>query len=119
MDPNTPLLDLELLNESADFGIDGLRELIDMYMEQADETVAGLQKAIQAGAPGAVMDLAHKLAGSSAVCGLTAMIGPLRTMEKQGRKGCLDGADEVLKKIVENLEISRGLINEYLAEKSR
>lgn len=110
-------LDVKMLDENADFGLDGLTELIEMYLNQADETMTGLQTAIKNGASQEVDQLAHRLAGSSAVCGITAMMQPLRTLEKQGREGRLDGADQVLAEATERLELCRRLLNEYLAGK--
>ena len=112
------LLDIELLDESYELDGDGLRELIDMYFVQADETIAGLRTAIRAGQSDNVNHLAHKLAGSSAVCGLTAMIGPLRTLQQRGREGQLSDAESFMATITERLESCRRLLNEYLANKS-
>ncbi len=108
-------LDIELLDESYELDEDGLRELIDMYFVQAEETVAGLRTAIRAGEADNVNQLAHRLAGSSAVCGLTAMIGPLRMLQQRGREGQLSDAESFVAAITERLESCRQLLNEYLA----
>ena len=110
-------LDIELLDESYELDGDGLRELIDMYFVQAEETIAGLRKAIRAGDSDNVHQLAHKLAGSSAVCGLTAMVGPLRTLQQRGRERRLADAEPFVATITERLESCRRLLNEYLASK--
>ena len=112
------LLDIELLDENAEMGIDGLRELIDMYLAQADETMAGLRTSIKAGKADNVNHLAHKLAGSSAVCGITAMVGPLRTLEQRGRDGQLSDAEQLVAEMTQRLESCRRLLDEYLATKS-
>jgi HPt (histidine-containing phosphotransfer) domain-containing protein len=112
-------LDLEILDENAEIGMEGLRELIDMYLTQADETLADLQVAIRTGAAGDVNHLAHKLAGSSVVCGVNIMVPPLRAMEQRGRECRLSDADPLLVQLTERLELSRRLLAEYLAEKER
>jgi HPt (histidine-containing phosphotransfer) domain-containing protein len=117
MTPNESPLDLEILDENAEIGVEGLRELIDMYLAQADETLTSLRTAIATGAAGNVDQLAHKLAGSSAVCGVTAMVQPLRALEQRGREDRLSDADQLLGQTTDQLEICRRLLAEYLAEK--
>jgi HPt (histidine-containing phosphotransfer) domain-containing protein len=118
MDSKEALLDMELLNEMAAIRGDGLRGLIDMYLTQADELLKDMQSAIEVGAAEDVKRLAHKLAGSSLVCGVTAMVQPLRALEQQGREGQLSDADQLLAQTVQRLEVCRRLLAEYLAEKT-
>ena len=61
--------------------------------------------------------MAHKLAGSSAVCGVSVMVTPLRALERRGREGQLAGADQLLAEVTQRLELSRRLLAEYLDEK--
>jgi HPt (histidine-containing phosphotransfer) domain-containing protein len=110
-------LDIELLDENAEIGVEGLRELLDMYLEQADEILQGLQMAISGGSAADVDHLAHKLAGSSAVCGVKGMIAPLRELEKSGRTGDLENADELFLRNTDQLAVSRRLLAEYLEGK--
>jgi HPt (histidine-containing phosphotransfer) domain-containing protein len=110
-------VDIALLDENAELGLDDLRELIDMYFTQADEILAGLRTAINAGAAKDVGELAHKLAGSSAVCGMTAMMAPLRALERQGREGQLSDAKPLMAETTERLDLCRRMLDEYLAEK--
>jgi HPt (histidine-containing phosphotransfer) domain-containing protein len=110
-------LDRELLDENAEYGLNELHELIDMYFAQADEIMGELRTAVAAGAAKDIDQLAHKLAGSSAVCGITGIIGPLRTLEKQARQEELTGTDRLLAEAMEKLELCRRLVGEYLAEK--
>jgi HPt (histidine-containing phosphotransfer) domain-containing protein len=117
MTPDVSPLDLKILDENAEIGMEWLRELIDMYLTQADETLKDLHTAIRTGTAGDVECLAHKLAGSSAVCGANAMIPPLQALVQRGREGRLAGADQLLAQMTERLELSRRLLAEYLAEK--
>ncbi len=119
MDSKEALLDVELLDEIAVIGVDGLREIIDMYLTKADELLTDLQAAIEVGAAEDVKRLAHRLAGSSVVCGVTAMIQPLRALEQRGREGQLSDAEQLLAQAVRRLEMCRRLLAEYLAEKRR
>jgi HPt (histidine-containing phosphotransfer) domain-containing protein len=117
MNSSESLLDRELLDETAGTDVEGLHELIDMYLAQADDMLAHLRTAISSGAAADIDALAHKLAGSSAVCGVKAMVGPLRALEQRGREKRLAGADELLDRTVDQLETCRNLLSEYLAEK--
>ena len=117
MPPIETPLDRELLDESAEYGLDDLQELIELYLEQADQLMGGLRTAVQTGAAKQVDELAHKLAGSSAVVGVKAMIQPLRALEKLGREGQLAGSEQLLTDAAARLELCRRLLAEYLAEK--
>jgi HPt (histidine-containing phosphotransfer) domain-containing protein len=117
MNSQESLLDKEILDENADIGLDGLRELLDLYLAQADEILGQLKAAIDAGAAADVKELAHKLAGSSAVCGVNVMVQPLRALEYQAREGQLTEANQMYAQITENLDLSRRLLAEYLSSK--
>ena len=42
------------------------------------------------------------------------MVAPLRELEARGRKGVLTGAEGFMAQAVANLEVVRGLVQEYL-----
>jgi HPt (histidine-containing phosphotransfer) domain-containing protein len=113
-----PPLDLELLDEMAEIAPEDLRSLIDMYLTQADETIVALRVAIAEGNSADVDHLAHKLAGSSAACGVTTMMRLLRVLEQRGRQRHLTDAEAILKMIVEQLDVSRRLLAEYVTAKT-
>lgn len=117
MMPNESPLDREILDENAELGIGGLSELIDMYLAQAKEIMQGLKTAIRGGAAQDVRELAHKLAGSSVVCGINVIVGPLRTLEQQGRDGDLSGSEQTYVQAQESLELAERLLAEYMADK--
>lgn len=58
-----------------------LREIANQYLEQAEEILAEMEDCIQRSDHVSLRQLAHKLVGSSATCGMTAIIDPLRSME--------------------------------------
>ena len=82
-------MDLGRLLEMADDNPEQMRELADVYLAQADELMAGLNSALQAGSVAGVERLAHKLGGSSSTCGMTAIVGPLHELEELARAGRL------------------------------
>ena len=89
-----PLIDFDNSNPPATATPNLMRELMDMYFGQADEIMAGLKKAVRRAIVPDVDHLAHKLAGSSLACGMSAIVPPLRQMETGAKAGHLDGAEE-------------------------
>lgn len=116
MTPNESPLDREVLDENAELGMDGLRELVDMYLVQANQIMQDLHTSVHSGVNQDVNELAHKLAGSSVVCGVSVMVPPLRTLEKMARDGNLSGAEPVLADASAALETAERLLAEYMAE---
>jgi HPt (histidine-containing phosphotransfer) domain-containing protein len=114
---NASPLNIELLNETADLDPSGLNDLIAMYLAQADDISGHLRSAVRANDSEEVERLAHKLAGASAVCGVAAMVAPLRVLEQRGRDDRLDEADVLLDEIANQLEVCRKLLKEYLTKK--
>jgi PAS domain S-box-containing protein len=84
-------VDLKRLLEMADDDPTEMRELAGLYLEQAKELVTSLGTAIQSGSAAEAETLAHKLAGSSTTCGMTALVAPLREIERQGHDRQLGG----------------------------
>jgi HPt (histidine-containing phosphotransfer) domain-containing protein len=93
-----------------------MRELMEMYFGQADQIMAGLHKAVAAGAVSEVDHLAHKLAGSSLACGLSAIVPPLRSMEHGAKAGHLDGAEASMAEAVTALELLRRAVQDHLRQ---
>ena len=114
--PDEPLLDMEVLKEMAETGLEGVVELIDLYRSQAKELMVELRKAITAGAAEDVNQIAHKLAGSSAVCGVKALIAPLRALEQKGKEGKLYQADRLFDQANLRLELCEKALTDYLGE---
>jgi HPt (histidine-containing phosphotransfer) domain-containing protein len=116
LEPDDQLLDIELLNEMSETGAHGLGELMDLYLTQAKEIMADLRTAIAAGRAEDVKQLAHKLAGSSAVCGVKAIVPPLRALEQQGKEGRLSGAGQLLAQAGLRLELCEKALADYLQD---
>jgi HPt (histidine-containing phosphotransfer) domain-containing protein len=114
---NASPLNIELLNETADLDPSGFNDLIAMYLAQADENSGQLRAAVRANDSEEVERLAHKLAGASAVCGVTAMVAPLRVLEQRGRDDRLAEVEALLDGIAKQLEVCRKLLNEYLKKR--
>ena len=115
-EPEEPPLDRESLDEISAADPEGVRELIELYLQQAEDTMTRLQAAIDAGVAQDVDRLAHKLTGSSAVCGVTVMLAPLRALEQRGREDRLSDANELLAQVRQRFAVGRRCLAEYLQE---
>ena len=87
----TPPIDVNFL---ADFSDDPaeVRELVGMYLEQTEERIANLGKAVAAGAAPDVMRLSHTCAGSSGMYGMTVIAPLFRELEQNAKAGDLSQA---------------------------
>jgi len=109
------MIDFDQLKAACDGDGALMRELMDMYFGQADQIMAGLRAAVQNGSVADVNHLAHKLAGSSLACGLSAIVPPLRKMEHGAKAGHLDGARVLLSEAAKALEQLRGAVQAFLS----
>ena len=75
-------------------GLEGLEEIIDLYIEQSNQLIAELGAAIRTGSARTLEQCAHKFYGASANCRMTAILPPLRELENMGRTGLLTQADQ-------------------------
>lgn len=109
------LVDTNFLNEAAGHSTAMVRELVKIYLKQARQILDRLSPAVQAAAALDVEFLAHKLAGSSAACGITGLVSPLQTLEQLGRvpKFAKPEAEELLRSIQEKLAQAETLLYAY------
>jgi HPt (histidine-containing phosphotransfer) domain-containing protein len=109
-----PTVDFKQLLDASGENPNFLRDLAKLYFDQAGEIMPALVAALEKRSAGEVDYLAHRLAGASLSCGMSAMVPPLRQLETRGRKGDLTGADEFMVQAAANLEIVRAKVQEYL-----
>jgi HPt (histidine-containing phosphotransfer) domain-containing protein len=76
----------------------------------------GLRSAITAGSPKDVDHFAHKLVGASLACGMSAMVLPLRALERQGKEGRLNNAEALFAQASRHLELTRDKVGTYVRE---
>ena len=79
-----PPVDMERFRELTDGTDDGLRELVNLYLDQTTTQLDQLQKAVQQNNSAEVRRIAHSCAGASATCGMNELVPLLREMERQG-----------------------------------
>jgi HPt (histidine-containing phosphotransfer) domain-containing protein len=116
-DNAAPLVDLEQLQSACDGDAGLMRELLALYFGQADQIIKGLGEAIAAGDVGQVDHLAHKLAGSSLACGMSALVPALRKLEFNAKAGHLQGAPDWFAQASTQLKAVRQYMDGYLAQK--
>jgi CheY-like chemotaxis protein/HPt (histidine-containing phosphotransfer) domain-containing protein len=67
-------------------------EILNLYLESTSNNFAKLETALTCGDRDAIESLAHNCAGTSANCGMSAVVGPLRELEAAAREGRLSKA---------------------------
>ena len=85
-------------------GPEELPEMIRLYLEQSYQLIEDLGVAIRSGMAGEVERCAHKLLGSSAMCGMTAVLPALRELETMGRTAQLEQAEKAYANASQQLE---------------
>jgi PAS domain S-box-containing protein len=107
-----PPVDLERLYQAMGNEPDELAEILDLYLAQMIKSLKDLETAIKAGEAAIVQSISHDCAGTSANCGITAVVAPLRELETMGRENGLSEAPAVLARA--NREFER--VNLFLQE---
>jgi len=110
------LVDLERLEAAANEDPAMMQELVDLYFAQAKDLMNGLRGAITAGSAKDVDHFAHKLVGASLACGMSAMVLPLRELERQGKEGHLTNAEALFAQAGRHLELTRDKLGTYVRE---
>jgi CheY-like chemotaxis protein len=110
------LVDLERLHASANEDPKILQELVELYFAQATDLMNGLRGAINSGSAKDIDHFAHKLVGASLACGMSAMVMPLRELEKRGKTGALDDAEALYDQASRHLEMTRAKLGTYVKE---
>ena len=105
--PAPPPVDLDRLREMTDGDSQSVRDLVDVYLDQADELIGSLHAAIQANSASDVARWAHKLGGSSATCGMTGIVTPLHELEHSTKPGQSPENQHLLAEARRQLELSR------------
>ena len=90
--------DLELLGPSM------LREIIDKFLDTAEQQEAAIRRAIEGNDPATLATAAHGLKGSSATVGAARMADICKQLERTGRAGSVAGAGERLVELQRELD---------------
>ncbi len=106
-------VDMQRLIEVSD-SPEHLRELVDIYLLQSNDLVENLGEAIRSGEAKEVVSLAHKCLGASASCGMNAIVPALRELERIGRSGYLNGAEQLHADARGQLDRIQRYLSDYL-----
>jgi len=109
-----PPVDLRRLKKVCLDNPQRVAEMVRLYMTQGDELMGKLDAAVKAASAKDVEQVAHKLCGSSASCGMTAVVAPLRELERQGREGDLTGSPPALAIVQTQYARVHRFLSEYL-----
>ena len=74
-------------------------EILEEYFNQMHDSLQRLDTAVNTHDHREVEMISHRCVGTSATCGMTAVVVPLRELESAGRSGRLDDAGDYLKRI--------------------
>jgi CheY-like chemotaxis protein len=107
-------VNMERLMEMCDHNPEMLREIVDLYYDQADTSLAKLGTAIEQQQFREIEAIAHKLAGSSATCGMVAMSKVLRQLETSARESRFETMPQLLNLAVNRLAQLRSRLAESM-----
>src|SRR5258705_2479487 len=85
-------VDLNRLYQALGREAEEFREILDLYLQHIPISLEKLRLALEAGDAREIHLIAHNSGGTSANCGMTAMVSPLRELERMGREKQLSGA---------------------------
>jgi HPt (histidine-containing phosphotransfer) domain-containing protein len=86
---------MDRMKDLTDGNVDGLCELVDMFLKQTHKQFEQIEAAIRDGKADDVRRVAHSCAGASATLGMTHLVPKLRELERLGATGSLPGADQI------------------------
>ena len=110
------LLDVERLEAAANDDPRMVQELVELYFAQAKDLMNGLRAAINSGSAKDIDHFAHKLVGASLACGMSAMVPPLRELEKRGKEGNLQDAEALYDRASRHLELTKNKVGTYIRQ---
>ena len=109
-------VDMQRLMEVSGDDPEEVRVLVGLFLVQSEDLVKKLGAAIQSGAASEVTQLAHQYIGLSADCGMTAIVSPLQELERLGRSGFLNGAEQSFADANNQLSRIKQFLTGYLPE---
>jgi CheY-like chemotaxis protein len=111
---DTAPVDLERLTEMGGTDPAGIKELIDLYVTQTTAQLKELAAAAQSAACKDIERVAHKAAGASATCGMTAIVPLLRQLEKLGRENQPQTTPDLVAQAEQALRQIVAFLDQYL-----
>jgi two-component system, sensor histidine kinase and response regulator len=109
----TPPVDFARLNDVTSDDAVILQRLIQMYLNQSEQSGVALADAIRAGSAEAVRHCAHKWGGASSSCGMVGIVPYLLQLEQMGITSDLTGAAGVHAQAMRQFHLIREILNEH------
>ncbi len=110
----SPPVDIDRVYESMGEEPEELHDILNTYLKEMSQNVAQLNAAIESGDVNKIGEIAHNCAGVSANCGMVAVVGPLRELERLGREGSVGGAAALGAQVTKELERVKLFLQENL-----
>ena len=89
-------------------------ETLNLYLETISQNLGQLEASLALGNRNEIESIAHGCAGTSAVCGMTAVVGPFRELEVAAREDNLTKAPRALAQAKQEFERLQTVLNEYV-----
>ena len=90
------IVNFETLDDITGYDAEMRREVVEMYLAQTTIQLSEIERAISVNDMTTLYNMAHKTVGSSAICGMMAIVEPMRKLEHMGREGITNEAAPVL-----------------------
>ena len=107
-------VDLQRLSQAMGDEPDELHEILDIYLAQMARNLKALDFAITTGDRRSIELIAHTSGGTSANCGMIAVVASLRELETMGRDNQLAGADALAATVGREFERIKSFLQENL-----
>jgi HPt (histidine-containing phosphotransfer) domain-containing protein len=111
---NLPPVDMERLYQAMGTERSELQEILDIYLEEMPVSLERLRVAIARDDANEVGLIAHNCSGTSANCGITALVSPFQELERMGRENKLVGAAAVRQLVCSEFERVKVYLEEQL-----
>ena len=108
--PEPQIIDFQRLEEVCSEDAEAMQELAEFFFTQAEDEMAGMERALAAESAEDIRRLAHRLLGASSGCGMVAMVPPLADMEQAGKNADFASANDLFARLKILLEQSRAEI---------
>jgi HPt (histidine-containing phosphotransfer) domain-containing protein len=109
-------VDVECLKDAASENPERLKRIVDLYVRHTAARLEELKSAIQRESVDDVCAIVHKCLGSSRTCGMIGIVPSLAELERIGKAGNLNGAEDQLKTAQAAFEKITCFLSEYLEQ---
>ena len=111
---STNSIDLDTLNELKEIMEDEFTELVTVFITDGIKQIDDLRQAIAASEADNIRRIAHTLKGSSSNLGINGLSELSKTLEFKAADNQLNGADELLQKIIDEYEAVKQTLEDLL-----